>query len=234
MAALVHLIVSCLGAVSAATSSQQTYYRVWADYGVERIGQATKCLSAPACAVSTQEMYPEARSFMFNPFLNMCLPGGRLSRAFSQTGDAEGYLYVQLKAPQSLAVVSQDEATACIGIFDELLTYDAAAQRCQGMGYFLASVKNLPKLRVLVQLAGARSLWVGCDDGGDEGKLVWKEDGSILSDDTISAVFSADEPNDYLSQDCCLYRNDTYKLDDYDCSVLYPYACEVSLDNCNL
>ncbi|CAG5131330.1 unnamed protein product, partial [Candidula unifasciata] len=200
----------------------------------QHIGEITSCTSVSACAVRTKQMYPHSKSFMFNAFLNTCLPGGRLDRATTTVKDAEGHLYVELKAPPNLSVISQNEATACIGIFQELLTYNEAAQRCQDMGYFLASVKNSPKLNLIVQLAGDKSLWVGCDDAVKEGRVVWKEDGSTVSTDTLATVFIDSEVNNFVNQDCCVYRNDSHKLSDYDCSVLLPYVCEVTLYNCVL
>ena len=109
---------------------------------------------------------------------------------------------------------------------DVTINYKAATSFCASLGSFLASVKTLPKLRVIQTLVGETKAWVGIDDLVREGTHVWASDGEVLTAQQKQNVFNAGEPNDSGGEDCVEFSPKGRKLNDIPCYLKRKLICE--------
>lgn len=115
---------------------------------------------------------------------------------------------------------------SCLGIFGKG-NYSLAVATCTSMGAVLMSVRTVERLTVLLQISGSKSVWVGCDDLAQKRTYRWKDDGSVLTNETIAQVFIPGDPNYAAGEDCVCLSGDRHKLADYTCSFQAYYACEI-------
>lgn len=94
------------------------------------------------------------------------------------------------------------------------------------------SVQNLDTLMMLKDVSSGHSFQIGCNDMDNEGQFVWEEDGSELKNDMIKKLFGPGEPNNKGNQDCCRYKDVIDRMDDMECTELYPFVCEAALGSC--
>ncbi|CAG5128921.1 unnamed protein product [Candidula unifasciata] len=165
---------------------------------------------------------------MFNYETGLCTPGSSISRIELPPSSAEGSLYYSCDSHQGFSLKTYGSTVACVGLFRPKLNYTMADAECTNKGGFLMSVKTVDKLIILTQIWDFNNTWVGCDDLAEQGQYRWKEDGDLLTTETISSIFSKNEPSDN-GQDCVNIGAGSGKLGDMLCQMSAPYVCEILL-----
>ena len=89
------------------------------------------------------------------------------------------------------------------------------------------TAKTSEKLDLVYKFANDAGLWVGLDDLAEEGRHVWQQDGSELTNDVLEEVFAPNEPNGYWDkEDCCIFYAYNKKVFDYVCDPPAEVLCE--------
>ncbi|KAK3750826.1 hypothetical protein RRG08_009042 [Elysia crispata] len=65
------------------------------------------------------------------------------------------------------------------------------------MGGYLASIKAAEKLVQIIDLAKRDEIWVGLDGMEEDGRFVWQEDASILTQAITDILFYRGQPSNY-------------------------------------
>lgn len=182
------------------------------------------------CAITCLNRYlNNCMSLMYNTNTGLCTPGSVLGDQTFIPSDSEGALYHRYcDSSKGFQVITTGTTKACVAKFRRL-KYTEADAACQSKGAFLMSVKTTDKLSILLMLAEDKPTWVGCDDLTQIGTYRWKEDGEILTDETISEVFLKGDPNYRVGEDCVCLAGVKGRLVDYNCSVPYNYVCEIDI-----
>ncbi|GFN96793.1 C-type lectin, partial [Plakobranchus ocellatus] len=111
-----------------------------------------------------------------------------------------------------------DKKLTCMKIITPATTYDQATSLCADSGGYLASVKTVDKLAMVVSLAQGNNLWIGLDDQATEGVYVWQQDFTHLTSTQINDTFTKGEPNNgWNVEDCVHFRGNTGRLNDQHC-----------------
>lgn len=205
-----------------------------------------KNMSQFACAVNCLATFPSCTSYLHNSSTGMCIQSNKVANLLASFESGMGDLYVTCDANGGFSMHHHGTAAACISVVTSpKVNYTVASEYCEQMGGYLASVKTLDKLQLIITaLAGSNNFWVGMDDMDEEGTYVWKEDGQVGL--KVNATFTAremaeiemnglwdhpNEPNNYLDDEHCIqlkYSN-TYlehRLNDYKCYTRSKFICE--------
>ena len=87
---------------------------------------------------------------------------------------------------------------------------------------------TIEKLKVLGDIVGEDTPWVGLDDIDQEDEFVWS-DGCIMTPEERSTLFAPGEPNAHHGEDeNCGQLKDGF-LNDEPCSWGYSYVCEMAI-----
>ena len=136
--------------------------------------------------------------------------------------------FLTLNLPQT-ARYGELQQVACVRRKSPATTYNQATSQCASMGGYLASVKTAEKLALITDLAKGDKIWVGLDDIEEEGRYVWQEDASILTQAIIDSVFFRGQPSNYRGAEHCIQLMDEkLKLNDVRCSSKSDAVCEIS------
>ncbi|GFR76756.1 C-type lectin-related protein 4 [Elysia marginata] len=121
---------------------------------------------------------------------------------------------------------------ACVLKIAPPTNYTIATSQCHSLGGYLASVKTPEKLAMVANFANGADLWVGIDDRVVEGRFIWQEDSSVLTDAVKNAVFAPGQPNNAEGrEDCIHYMASRDALNDQHCWDTAYALCEIPLLN---
>ena len=123
-----------------------------------------------------------------------------------------------------------DRQVACFLRISPSTSYGGGTNKCVDLGGYLATVKTAEKLAMVVEIAQGANLWVGMDDKDKEGRYVWQEDKSVLTQEVKDAVFTPGQPNNgWNVEDCVHYRGSKGRLNDQHCWAKINALCEIPL-----
>jgi hypothetical protein len=100
------------------------------------------------------------------------------------------------------------------------LPWQAARQRCQGLGLDLAILDSQEIEVAIREVVTIGDVWIGLSDLATEGTFVWV-DGRPL----VYRNWMPNEPNDALGQEDCVYARSGQGWNDADCDVPRSYLC---------
>ena len=117
----------------------------------------------------------------------------------------------------------------CVG--DCFLPWSNARAACMAMvpGADLTSVNTYDELiqaQYILPRLGWGDVWIGLNDIKTEGAYVWS-DGSPVGERGLD--WAPGEPNDKNKTQNCVAMLSDGTITDQDCSIPYPFACEIPL-----
>ncbi|CAG5119289.1 unnamed protein product, partial [Candidula unifasciata] len=192
------------------------------------VGPSWATTSAAACANSCMQLYPDdCQALIFKRSAGLCFIVSFSTDTSSTVTVGDGDLYyISCDISKGFQYVVNGTTRACFGIFGEG-NYSVAVAACASKGAVLMSVKTVERLSLLLQLYDEESsIWVGCDDLSQKYTYRWKDDSSVLTNETISQLFTPGQPT-YAAGEDCVGLGFRGKLADYTCSLHSYYACEM-------
>ncbi|GFO45697.1 C-type lectin-related protein 4 [Plakobranchus ocellatus] len=205
--------------------------------------------STASCAIETTTKCLRSRGFIYNQLSRQCIPvlwlhegSGGTAVGVGELHSLPGEFYVNDKIIGACGdgfeavEYGSERRFCCLVELTSSVTYDDATQQCNNLGGYLATVKTVEKLQMVINIAQGKSFWVGMDDLAQEGMHRWQENGELLTADVQAAVFKTNEPNnDYGVEDCIQYRGSHFNLNDIHCWATMRALCEsqpLSADIC--
>ncbi|KAK3795709.1 hypothetical protein RRG08_018258 [Elysia crispata] len=191
--------------------------------------------SSLTCASMVVNSCPGSRGYIFEPVSGLCTPLNWLHEGPSPNfGIPAGELYLTTDhlCPDPFKIVQSksDRQVACFLRISPSTSYGGGTNKCVDLGGYLATVKTAEKLAMVVEIAQGANLWVGMDDKDKEGRYVWQEDKSVLTQEVKDAVFNPGEPNNgWNVEDCVHYRGSKGRLNDQHCWAKINALCEIPL-----
>ncbi|GFO31982.1 histone-lysine N-methyltransferase SETMAR [Plakobranchus ocellatus] len=155
--------------------------------------------SEMTCAQNTIFSCPASRGFLYDAGSGLCTPliwldqGPGLASALAPAG----VLYLADICPKDFqaAEYGNSRTVTCVKMIRPATTYNQATSLCAYSGGYLASVKTVDKLAMVVSLAQGNDLWIGMDDKVTEGVYVWQQGSDHLTNTQRTNMFEAGEPN---------------------------------------
>ncbi|CAL1541705.1 unnamed protein product [Lymnaea stagnalis] len=189
--------------------------------------------NAIACARLCLSFFRSCYSFVYKKETGKCIPGSWLVPSAVSFDAHSGVLYSRGSfCPSNFTVRQASGLASCLQLFtNKTLNYTSSISSCKAIKSVIYTMKSVDKRTILHTEVKSfnRSFWIGLDDLAEKGGFAWADDGRFINANLSIRLFAPDEPNNHNSvEDCVVYNSSRGGLNDVQCNLKLPSACEMN------
>ncbi|CAL1525997.1 unnamed protein product [Lymnaea stagnalis] len=172
---------------------------------------------------------------MYDKQTQTCVPGTCTVNFNPSTELPPGTMYykqVLCKQTHPCVQYTLTESTICLWVEESPLSYTEAEDCCKSYNGHLYTMRSTEKSDILkrANLVPNNQYWIGLNDREEENVFRWVDDGELMSQEQRIRLFKPNQPdNADPGEDCVVYKDKIYLLNDDKCHRQKAYICEIKV-----